>query len=72
MKSDHATRALDCGPTTDHRVGRARSRRLVLLMHALITALAAASLVACGDSDEREPTPSSAWDEMKWDEGVWQ
>ena len=28
-------------------------------------------VIACGNGDDDDPTPSNKWDEMKWDEGKW-
>lgn len=72
MNADHTERALDRTAPRHHRVDGARSMRFGALARALLAVVAGASLIACSGSDEDEPTPSSAWDEMNWDEGVWE
>lgn len=74
MDSHHHARSLRHGAPARHRVGRPRSgRRAATARSLLAVAVAAtASLVACGGSGERDTKPSSTWDEMRWDEGVWE
>lgn len=70
MISDEDTGGSRCGAPARRRVGRPRPSRLAAMT--LVVAAAVAALVACGGSEERERKPSSTWDEMKWDEGVWE
>ncbi len=44
-------------------------RRVAALTLAL--ALGVLASVGCSESSSTPPPPSSNWDEMKWDEGVW-
>ena len=70
----------DCRGRVPHRRGTPPPRlggngpiRMAGATRVLLAAVAAASFIACGDSgDDRKPAPTSTWDEMRWDEGVWQ